>query len=113
MNGPSTQHASKKQQPTTTFGRAVRQCSEFVTRLNMCVMLQMKQEQKKMYFHIFHNQCVIECFSLQGGSLALRQVTEKHKNTSGTAQPKCNEQPKVGVFEETKHLHAKKGKHKK
>ena len=66
-----------------------------------------------MYFHIFHNQCVIECFSLQGGSLTLRQVTGKAQKHFSTAQQKCNEQPKVGVFEEARHSHAKKGKHKK
>ena len=38
---------NKKQQLTTTFGRAVKQCSGFVTRLNMCAMLQMKPELKK------------------------------------------------------------------
>ena len=56
LNGPLTQHASKKQQLTTAFGHAIRQCSEFVTRLDMCVMLQMKPEQK-MLPHLPQSMC--------------------------------------------------------
>ena len=49
--------------------------------------------------------------SLQGGSLTLRQVTDKRK-TLQTQHSKAQQAAKVGVFEEARRSHVKR-KHKK